>query len=340
MMLTKTQTIHVPNAPRIPGLSFRQFRGEEDYPGMLAVYKTAMQHDGIEASDTLEQLANNYQHLERSNPYTDMLFAEVNGEPIAYGRCWWDPEPNGDHRYSFFVNMVPDWRSKRLAKSMMHYLIARLQTISNDHPQPAKKYLQVWSNDNMKWQQKLLESLDFVPVRYGYMMVRPCSQPMEAQQLPAGLEVRPASPKQFRQIWEAQAEAFRDHWGYVEPTEKHYQSWLEFPYTQPELWKVAWDGDQVVGMVLNFINHDENQEFKRLRGYTEDISVRRPWRRQGVARALLTQSIRMFQEMGMDETVLGVDAENPNGALNLYESVGYKPYRTSRTFRKPLHDQQ
>ncbi|MEJ2511570.1 MAG: GNAT family N-acetyltransferase, partial [Anaerolineales bacterium] len=84
--------------------------------------------------------------------------------------------------------------------------------------------------------------------------------------------------------------------------------------------------------------HKENQKYNRLRGYTEDISVRRPWRRQGVARALLTQSIQMFIDMGMDETDLAVDAENPNGALQLYKSVGYEPFRTSMVYRKPLFE--
>jgi ribosomal protein S18 acetylase RimI-like enzyme len=338
MIYTKTDEIFVEAAPRINGLGFRHFYGEEDYPGMLEVFKSAMTADGIEVSETLEEIASNYQHLERCDPYTDMLFAEIDGDLVAYGRCWWDAEPNNDHRYSFFINLLPEWRGKGLGKAMAGYLIDRLRTISEDHPQQAAKHLQGWATDKQKWQQNLLESLGLETIRYGYMMVRPCSQPLELHQLPEGIEVRPVSPSQFRQIWDAQAEAFRDHWGYVEPTEKNYQSWLEFPHSEPELWKVAWDGDQVIGMVLNFINYDENQEYNRQRGYTEDISVRRPWRRQGVARALLAQSIQMFQQMGMEETVLGVDAENPNGALNLYESLGYTPYRTSMTYRKPLHE--
>ena len=39
------------------------------------------------------------------------------------------------------------------------------------------------------------------------------------------------------------------------------------------------------------------------------------------------QSIAMFKEMGMDETALGVDAENLSGALKLYQGVGYKEIR-------------
>ena len=34
----------------------------------------------------------------------------------------------------------------------------------------------------------------------------------------------------MRTIWEADVEAFRDHWGYVEPTDEDYERFLEFPY--------------------------------------------------------------------------------------------------------------
>ena len=62
----------------------------------------------------------------------------------------------------------------------------------------------------------------------------------------------------------------------------------------------------------------------------------RPWRRRGLARSLLTQSIQMFVDMGMEETALGVDVQNPHGALRLYESVGYRVDRRHTTYRKPL----
>ncbi len=62
-------------------------------------------------------------------------------------------------------------------------------------------------------------------------------------------------------------------------------SWRESPSYVPDYWQVAWDGDQVAGMVLNFIDTAENEENHRLRGYTGTICVRRPWRRRGLARA-------------------------------------------------------
>ena len=112
--------------------------------------------------------------------------------------------------------------------------------------------------------------------------------------------------------------------------------WAEEPTFLLHLWKIAWVGDEVAGTVLNFVNEVENVEYVRKRSYTEAISVRRPWRKMGLAHSLLVQSMKMFKEMGMTETALGVDAQNLSGALKLYQSVGYKEVKQHITFRKPL----
>jgi ribosomal protein S18 acetylase RimI-like enzyme len=66
--------------------------------------------------------------------------------------------------------------------------------------------------------------------------------------------------------------------------------------------------------------------------------VRRPWRRQGLARALIARSLHVLRERGMDHAALGVDAENPNGALQLYRSMGFQVVKVFTTYRKPLAD--
>ena len=89
-------------------------------------------------------------------------------------------------------------------------------------------------------------------------------------------------------------------------------------------------------MVLNFLNEKENEEYNRLRGWTENISVRRPWRRRGLACALLTRSLQMFKDMGMDHAALGVDTQNPTGALDLYKSVGFRVEKSYTAYWKEL----
>jgi ribosomal protein S18 acetylase RimI-like enzyme len=330
------EKIEVHNAPDIPGLTFRGFRGEEDYQHMVAVITTCKREDDAEWSVSVEDVTRNYSHLERCDPYKDMLFTEVDGEVIGYGRGWWDEELDGNYLYTHFVYLLPAWRGKGIGRAMSGYFQNRLGEIASEHPPEAPKFYQVWVSDTEKWQEKLYTEDGFEAVRFALSMTRLCSELIDPLPLPEGIEVRPSIEEHFRKVWDAMAEAFRDHWGYVEPTEENYKEWQEEPTFQPDLWKVAWDGEEVVGMVLNFIHHDENEEYKRKRGYTEGISVRRSWRKRSVARALLTQSIKMFQEMGMEDTALSVDTQNPNGAKRLYESVGYKEIKRQTTYRKAL----
>lgn len=81
---------------------------------------------------------------------------------------------------------------------------------------------------------------------------------------------------------------------------------------------------------------DKNKEFGRRRGYTEFISVRKPWRRRGIARALLCLSLHALKERGMEEADLGVHTDNPNRAFRLYESVGFRTIKMHTVYRKPL----
>jgi mycothiol synthase len=88
--------------------------------------------------------------------------------------------------------------------------------------------------------------------------------------------------------------------------------------------------------VQNFLHEKENEKYNRKRGYTEGIFVRRPWRRQGMAKALISRSMRMFRELGMTETAHGVAADNPSGALQLYTDLGYRVHKEFITFRREM----
>jgi ribosomal protein S18 acetylase RimI-like enzyme len=324
-------------APQIPGITYRKFRGESDSEAMAAIINAANQADGEDHLATVEEIRNNYAHLERSDPNTDMIFVEFEGQAVGFGRCMWDTELSGDYIYSFGLVLHPNCRQDSIPSAMTEFLQERLIEIAAQHPADAPKYFQSWGLDSAVWHKQLMGQLGLTPVRYEISMTRPCSLPVEVHPLPQGFEIRPAEPEHYRKIFDADNDAFRDHWDYVPNTENDYQRWLNQPIFDPSIWKVAWEGDQVVGMVRNFIDHKENQAFNRNRGYTEHISVRPPWRRRGIARALLTQSIYMFQEMGMDETALGVDTDSPTGANTLYEDVGYTETQRSVFYRAQIN---
>jgi mycothiol synthase len=168
-------------------------------------------------------------------------------------------------------------------------------------------------------------------------MVRPSVNDLLNAPMPDGLEIREVIPEHLPAIWAAADEAFRDNWGYRAATDNDYQVFLTDPVlSDSSLWRVGWDGDQVAGQVRGYINAEENERFGRKRGYTEFISVRRPWRRRGLARALIAATFPLFRARGMTEAALGVDVDNTSGALRVYESCGFRPIGRSSTYRKPF----
>src|SRR5437868_11452076 len=85
-----TQSISVPDAPAIPGLSFRHFRGDEDYPALLEINTGSKIADGLDYDlHTLETLRHVYGSTHNHDPRTDVLIAEVDGKMVAYNRVYW-----------------------------------------------------------------------------------------------------------------------------------------------------------------------------------------------------------------------------------------------------------
>jgi ribosomal protein S18 acetylase RimI-like enzyme len=329
--------IVVSGAPAIPGLIFRRHRGEADYPLMVALLDACNVADRNDYINTVEEVALVFSYLKNCDPYQDMLFAEVAGEMVAFSRVWWLEESATSRLYISLGFVHPAWRRKGLGRAMLYYNENRLRGMAAGHP-AGTKILRVWATDAEREAQALFTSAGYEPVRHYIEMIRPIGAPLPRAPMPPGLEVRPVEAGQIRTIWEAMYEARQDHWGYIPPTESDYERWTQDRLFAPELWKVAWDGELVAGMVLNRLDQVQNEQYRRKRGYSQGIFVRRPWRRRGLARSLLVQSIEMFRDMGMAETALGVDTQNPSGALRLYESVGYRATKRHTFFNKEMAD--
>lgn len=335
------EKIVVPDAPAMAGLTFRGFRGPEDYPAMIAVIDVCKVADQDERAETAADIARNYEHLTNCDAYRDMLFVEMHGEVIGYSRVWWmGLEQEHQRVYQHFAFLKPEWRDVGIREAMLRYNEQRLREIAAEQAYEGECLFEAWaSNTEAQW-TGLLEAAGYQSVRYGYAMVRPDLENIPDIPMPEGLEVRPVRPEDYERVWQAAQEAFRDHWGYSEDEWDitNFRQWQKDPTFMPQLWQVAWAGDEVAGMILNFIHAAENREYHRLRGYTETICVRRPWRRMGLARALLARSFQVLKEAGMLEAALGVDAQNPNGARQLYESMGFRTVKEFVTYRKPLNE--
>ena len=324
------------NPSREVAIVLRNWRSKADTELVSDIARRSYRADGIDVDLSPERLGNMFTHMAGMDPRKDVLIAEIEGVPAGYLTIFWRDEQGGPRVYRLDPIVTPEFRDDDVLQALYRAGVQRVGEISAAHPADREQVLALHAADTETELLKLAELEGFEPVRYFYRMVRPDLNDVPLAPMPEGLEVRPVDKSQFRAIFQAHLEAFRDHWGVREPAEEDFDLWVNDPDSQPHLWQVAWDGDQVAGMVLNFIDKEENRRYGRLRGYTEDISVRRPWRRRGLATALIAESLRHLREVGMEQAALGVDADNPNGALRLYTSLGYQVDWASKALRKPF----
>ncbi len=112
---------------------------------------------------------------------------------------------------------------------------------------------------------------------------------------------------------------------------------LDSPDTDPSLWLIAWDGEEIAGGVNNSIRPEQNDALGIRRGWLDSVFTRWAWRRRGLARALIARSLVALRDRGMTSAALGVDADNPSGALGLYEEAGFEIDDRFTAWRKPMH---
>lgn len=323
-------------APAVQGLTFRHFEGEADFEGMLAVIDAAKRFDGVERTDSVDDMATYYRHLVNCDPYRDMCIATVGGQTIGYSRVWWEEQDDGVRVYLSTGFLHPGWRRQGIGREILSWSQNRLKEIATDHPPATKAVFRSFADGGEIGAKALLESDGYAPVTFVASMCRSLVGDLPDSPLPEGLEVRPVEPEHMRPIWEADAQAFLDHWGSRPQTEVDWERFLSRPNTDPTLWRVAWEGDRVIGQVRSYIDPAENAEYHRLRGYTENISTAKDWRGRGVARALICQSMAALRERGMTEVALGVHTENPTGAFQLYSNLGYQIEATWTVYEKPF----
>ena len=326
----------LPAAPPIPGLVFRGFQNEADFAKMADILQGSKEVDQFDHVDDAQDLARFYAHLVNFDISEDLVLAEVGGRVIGYASARWFLEISGYyiHKHKGFV--LPAWRRKGIGSYLLRILEERQREVASHLQQDAAHFFESSATDTEYAAEALLRSEGYQPVRHFYTMVRPDLEDIPEAPLPSGLEVQPVEPEHYQIVCDANSEAFRDHWGYSPAYDLTVEKFLTNPTFDPTLWRVAWDGEQVAGMVLSYIDRKQNAEYNRLRGWTEDIAVRRPWRNRGLARALIVLSLHALKERCMSEAALTVDPDNLTGALRLYESVGFRPVKRFSLYHKPL----
>jgi ribosomal protein S18 acetylase RimI-like enzyme len=339
MMIENRQNIEYAPLSTVPGLTFRHFAGESDYEITLDLWLKNREFNGNEWILTMEDIHIDQQWRTNYDPNEQLVFVEQNNTPIGYLMYHWSLEESPrTYILIVYMNLLEEYWEGPIPQLILDFIETKLTELDKDIPAHAPHRFDLTVKQKNTIQMDFFTRNGYIPERYFIDMVRPIDAPLGEYHMPEGLEIRPVKPEDYRKVWDAHLDAFRDHWGFEERNEEQFIAWQEDTWFQPDLWKVAWDGEEIAGRVGNYFLEDENKAFQRKRGYTDSISVSRKWRERGLAKALIAESIRMFKEMGMEETALGVDTANLTGALKLYTGLGYKevPGKTSIVMRKTL----
>ena len=257
------------------------------------------------------------------------------GKLVGHGGVW-DVQPHvriygGGHVH-------PEYKGQGIGTHLCQWVEKRARQAIPKAPEGARVVLLQGTLSTDTAAQELLRKQGHQLVRHAFHMVVEIDTPPPEPVMPEGITIRPfVRGQEERAVLLAVREAFQDVWGYVErPLEEQYKELMHHidndPDYDPSLWFVATEGEEIAGMSLCHPKVVEDSEM----GWVNVLCVRRPWRRQGLALALLHYSFGQFYQRGKRKVGLGVDAQSLTGATRLYEKAGMHVQRQYATYEKEL----
>lgn len=328
--------------PALPGLRFRPYRGLEDIPAMAPVLNDAVRATGSTETHSVDEMAAFYQNLTNCDPEQDIVIAELGESVVGYARTWWTDRSEGGRGFQGYELVAPEHAERGVEDALLAIGIRRqlaqaaaMATELSGRP----AYLVRWARGSQGPAVGRLERLGFELTRRWAEMVRPDFRAIPQVPVPEGFELRrvdATDPGVLRRAWDINVEVFRDHYGEGVPTETDWQAFVTSPQTQPHLWCVAFHRatGEAAGHILNFLGDPDPEG--SLTGWTESIAVRAPYRRRGLASAMLAESLRIVRDAGAVRAALGVDLANPNQALTLYERLGFRMTVEDLELHRPI----
>lgn len=160
------ETVDVNGAPAIPGLVFRHFRGESDFPDMVRIANERTAADGDDWNLTVDELRHEYAHLTNCDPAADVLIAEVRGTMVGFWRgLWWD-NADGNRIYPVGHWLHPAWRGQGIGRAALLWMEDHLRQIAAGHDAARPKLFQAFATQGNHYMAELLEAHGYQPVRH------------------------------------------------------------------------------------------------------------------------------------------------------------------------------
>lgn len=166
----------------------------------------------------------------------------------------------------------------------------------------------------------------YEPIRWSCQMRRPADAPEPDAELPSGLEIEPLTPAVAEELRHAHNEIFADHFRGAPWTAEAWQAWISQEKIRRDLSFLLRDpaaGNTIAGFVVSSHVAADDPAPDAPDLHLNIVGTRRTHRGRGVASGLIAHIVRSSRKRGFATYSLGVDAENPTGAVGVYERGGF-----------------
>lgn len=293
-----------------------------DYEAIAHLINFCKTVDNLEDFISAEELEHEFNSPDFDIEQDLRLWENDQGQLCAVAQCWIPDREEAVDAHLWF-SILPNWRGLGLESDIFTWGETRLQAVSALRSLPGR--LRCGARSDQVTRLALLEQQGMIPDREFYRMARSLMEEIPEPQFPDGFTVRPLQGDVEVEAWvELFNQSFIDHWNFIPLTVSDRQHWMKDSSYQPDLDLVAVAPDgTLAAFCYNLIHGHENEKLGRLEGWIADLGTRRGFRRLGLGRAMLLSGLHTLKAKGMDTAVLGVDSQNPSGALKLYQSVGF-----------------
>lgn len=184
--------------------------------------------------------------------------------------------------------------------------------------------IKAWAPERASSWRSLLESRGYSFHHYSLRMRADLDSEPPRAQWPGGISIRTFRPgEDDEEVYEVYQETFSEQRDFSREPFGDWRHWSMREPFDPSLWFLALAGDEIQGISLCRSEWGGDTTV----GWVSVLGVRKPWRRKGLGLALLRHSFRELRARGKKRAGLGVDAENPTGAVRLYERAGMEVVR-------------
>lgn len=323
----------LPRATAGSGLRFRRWRDMDDIAGMAAANTALRRRTGVMEPTDVEVMRHHYLHLVNSDPATDCILVERDDTTLGYARVEWHDLTDGDRTLDIIAVVDPAAWGMGVAEALLRWSELRAAQLALEHPSDRTTHLTSYAFGGDVELTTALEELGYVAARWDAEMLRPDMADIPAVDLAEGYQLRAPEEAELPALHQMMVEGFAEHWGEYEADDHRINEWLEDPRFRRDLVVVAWAGPRPASLVCNIV---ETAADGVRRGLLDAVVTHPDHRRRGLARAVIARSLQLLNAEGVTSAYLGVDTDNHNRALALYESCGFRVISTSTTYRRPM----